>query len=306
MKKTPKLLFVLNSRNSVRSISVTWGKMITILTSVIFLFALVIILGANFLSNLVYQSKLTRLRKNNNRLVSTFYDIGNRVQKMESEISVLVEKDKALRTYVDLPAIDQDIRQLGIGGRLMPKSSELDELLPGTEIKVSELANDLDRLAREVKFERLSYETIYDAFKNRSDQILSTPSIRPIYTGYINDSFGYRRDPFTGRREFHYGVDITAPTGTPIFSTADGVVGDAGYHGGYGNVVEINHGFGYSTLYAHLSRINVRPGDAIRRGQKVGEVGVTGRTTGPHLHYEVKQFNINKNPLDFFFSGYIR
>ncbi|MFH1212968.1 MAG: M23 family metallopeptidase [Candidatus Neomarinimicrobiota bacterium] len=280
--------------------------MITIITSVIFLFALVIILGANFLSNLVYQSKLTRLRKNNNRLVSTFYDIGNRVQKMESEISVLVEKDKALRTYVDLPAIDQDIRQLGIGGRLMPKSSELDELLPGTEIKVSELANDLDRLAREVKFERLSYETIYDAFKNRSDQILSTPSIRPIYTGYINDSFGYRRDPFTGRREFHYGVDITAPTGTPIFSTADGVVGDAGYHGGYGNVVEINHGFGYSTLYAHLSRINVRPGDAIRRGQKVGEVGVTGRTTGPHLHYEVKQFNINKNPLDFFFSGYIR
>lgn len=306
MKKAPKLLFVLNTRKNVRSVSVSWGKMVSFISVGIFLFTFVIILGANFISNLVYQTKLDRLKKNNNRLVSTFYDLNTRIQKMESEISVLVEKDKALRTYVDLPAVDQDIRKLGIGGRLMPKSDELDQLLPGSDMKVNELANNLDRLAREIKFERLSYETIYDAFKNRSDQIQSTPSIRPVYTGYINDSFGYRRDPFTGRREFHYGVDITTPSGTPIFSTADGVVGEAGYQSGYGNVVKINHGYGYSTLYAHLSRISVRPGDAIKRGQKVGEVGVTGRTTGPHLHYEVKQFNINKNPLDFFFSGYIR
>lgn len=306
MKRSPKLLFVLNTRKNVRSISVSWGKMITFLMIGIFLFTFVIILGVNFLSNLVYETKLIRLRKNNNRLVSTFYDINNRMQKIESEISVLVEKDKALRTYSDLPVIDQDVRKLGIGGRLMSKSDELDELLPGSDIKVSELINNLDRLAREIKFERLSYETIYDAFKNRSDQIQSTPSIRPVYTGFINDDFGYRRDPFTGRREFHYGIDITTPTGTPVFSTADGVVGEASYQGGYGNVVTINHGYGYSTLYAHLSRISVRLGDAIKRGQKVGEVGVTGRTTGPHLHYEVKQFNINKNPLDFFFSGYIR
>ncbi len=306
MKKAPKLLFVLNTRKGVYSVSVSWGKMVSAIVVAIFAFIFVIILGANFLSNLVYQTKLVRLRKNNNRLVSTFYDINNRIQKMESEMSVLVEKDKALRTYIDLPAVDQDIRKLGIGGRLMPKSDELDQLLPGGDMKVSELANNLDRLAREVKFERLSYEAIYDAFRNRSDQIQSTPSIRPVYTGFINDAFGYRRDPFTGRREFHYGIDIATPTGTPVFATADGVIGEASYQGGYGNVVKINHGYGYSTLYAHLSRISVNPGDTIRRGQKIGEVGVTGRTTGPHLHYEVKQFNINKNPLDFFFSGYIR
>ena len=122
----------------------------------------------------------------------------------------------------------------------------------------------------------------------------------------VNDGFGYRRDPFTGRREFHYGLDITTPTGTPVFVTADGVVGKSGYQGGYGYVVEVDHGYGYSTLYAHLSKILVRSGEAVKRGQKIGEVGTTGRTTGPHLHYEVKQFNINKNPLDFFFSGYIR
>ena len=93
---------------------------------------------------------------------------------------MLVEQDKALRTYGDLPVIDQDIRRLGVGGRLMPKSDELDQLLPESDIKVSELVNNLDRLAREIKFERISYETIYDAFKNRSDQIQSTPSIRPV------------------------------------------------------------------------------------------------------------------------------
>ncbi|MDD5062226.1 MAG: M23 family metallopeptidase [Candidatus Marinimicrobia bacterium] len=306
MKKVPKLLFVLNTRKNVRSFSITRGKMITLITVGIFLFTFIVILGANFLSNIVYQTKLTRLRKNNNRLVTTFYDLNYRIQKMESDINVLVEKDKALRTYSDLPTIDQDIRKLGVGGRLMPKSDELDELLPGSDIKVSELVNNLDRLAREVKFERLSYETIYDAFRNRSDQIQSTPSIRPVYTGFINDGFGYRRDPFTGRREFHYGIDITSPSGTPVFATADGVVGEARYQGGYGNVVKINHGYGYSTIYAHLSKINVRGGDTVRRGQKVGEVGASGRSTGPHLHYEVKQFNINKNPLDFFFSGYIR
>jgi len=306
MKKAPKLLFILNSRKNVRSFSVSWGKMITLVTVGLFLFTFIIILGANFLSNLVYQTKLAHLRKNNNRLITTFYDMNNRIQKMESEINVLIEKDQALRTYSDLPVIDQDIRKLGIGGRLMPKSEDLDELLPQDGLNVSELVNNLDRLAREIKFERLSYETIYDAFKNRSDQIQSTPSIRPVYTGFINDGFGYRRDPFTGRREFHYGIDITAPTGTPIFATADGVVGEARYQGGYGNVVRINHGYGYSTIYAHLSRIVVRAGDTVRRGQKVGEIGASGRSTGPHLHYEVKQFNINKNPLDFFFSGYIR
>ncbi|HRS90669.1 MAG TPA: M23 family metallopeptidase [Candidatus Marinimicrobia bacterium] len=306
MKKAPKLLFVVNTRKRVHSISLSWGKLIAVVAGGVFLLIFVIILGANLFSNLVYQSKLTRLKKNNNRLVSTFYDLNNRIQKMESDISMLVEKDKALRTYGDLPVIDQDIRRLGVGGRLMPKSDELDQLLPESDIKVSELVNNLDRLAREIKFERISYETIYDAFKNRSDQIQSTPSIRPVYTGFINDGFGYRRDPFTGRREFHYGLDITTPTGTPVFVTADGVVGKSGYQGGYGYVVEVNHGYGYSTLYAHLSKILVRSGDAVKRGQKIGEVGTTGRTTGPHLHYEVKQFNINKNPLDFFFSGYIR
>jgi hypothetical protein len=127
MKKAPKLLFVLNTRKRVYSVSVSWGKMVSAIVVAIFTFAFVIILGANFLSNLVYQTKLVRLRKNNNRLVSTFYDINNRIQKMESEMSVLVEKDKALRTYIDLPPSIRIFKLELVG--LMPKSDELDQLL---------------------------------------------------------------------------------------------------------------------------------------------------------------------------------
>lgn len=305
MRSVPKVLFVWHTSKGVRSFSFTIGKIAAVTTGIILGLALVVLLSANVLSHMVYQNKIHKLKKNNSRLISTFYDLSNRLQRMESEVSLLVEKDKALRTYVDLPSIDTDIRKLGIGGKVVSETEELDQLLPDGNLKISDLANNLDRLAREMKFERISYETIYDAFKNRTDQIQSTPSIRPIYTGFISDGYGYRRDPFTGRREFHYGIDISAPMGTPVFASADGVVGSTGYKGTYGNMVEINHGFGYSTVYAHLSRIYVKPGDVIKRGQRIGEVGSTGRSTGPHLHYEVLQFNINKNPLDYFFTGYI-
>lgn len=238
--------------------------------------------------------------------MATLYDFKDRIQQMEKEVNTLVEKDKALRTYVDIPAIDKDIRMLGIGGKLIDRPNEMDQLIPTDSIKVSELESDLDRLGRLLKFEKLSYETIYQAFKQRTDQIQSTPSIRPVSAGYITDGFGYRKDPFTGRREFHYGVDVSCPSGTAVYTTADGVVEFTGPFGTYGRVVRIDHGYGYSTLYAHLSRMLVNPGDVVKRGQKIGEVGSTGRSTGPHLHYEVCQFKIYKDPLDYYFTGYIR
>lgn len=306
MRNIPKLHFIWHTKKGVRSFSFSVGKLTSLITTLIIAIAFLFFLSANWLTQYIYQNKFQKMRKNNNRLVNIFYDLTNRVQRMESEINVLIEKDKALRTYVDLPSVDTDIRKLGIGGRVTSELEDLNALIADDNIKISDLAQDLDRLARQMKFERISYETIYNAFKNRTSQIQSTPSIRPIYLGYISDGYGYRPDPFTGRREFHYGIDISAPMGTPVFATADGVVGSVGYQGAYGNVIEINHGFGYSTIYAHLSKYYVKAGDVVKRGQRIGEVGSTGRSTGPHLHYEVLQFNINKNPLDYFFTGLIR
>jgi murein DD-endopeptidase MepM/ murein hydrolase activator NlpD len=224
---------------------------------------------------------------------------------MESDIKVLAEKDQALRTYADIPVIDKDIRKLGIGGKYNIQDDEIDKLLIDDDIDVSSLVNDLDRLTREIKLERISYEEIYNAIKHRSPQIKSTPSIRPVNTGFISDGYGYRKDPFSGMRQFHYGIDISAPTGTPVYATADGVVRSTNSSRTYGKIVKIDHGYGYTTFYAHLSKMIVKPGDVVKRGQKIAEVGCTGRSTASHLHYEIRQFNINKNPLDYFFTGYI-
>jgi len=306
MKKQSKIVLVWNTKRSPKLLSLSHGKLIGLVIVTVLLLVGAVTIGINVFSNSIYNAKVVRLKKNNSKLVGTLYDLQNRIQQMESELHVLTEKDQALRTYVDIPVIDRDVRKLGIGGKYIFQGEELDNLLPGGDIKISELANDLDRLTREIKLERISYEEIYNAIKHRSPQIKSTPSIRPVNTGYISDGYGYRRDPFTGSRQFHYGIDISAPSGTPVYATADGVVRSTKYSSTYGKIIKIDHGYGYSTLYAHLSKMIVKPGDVIKRGQKIAEVGCTGRSTASHLHYEVRQFGINKNPLDYYFTGYIR
>jgi murein DD-endopeptidase MepM/ murein hydrolase activator NlpD len=305
-KKESEILFIRTGEDKPKTVSLSSKKLRWIVVISFTLIVIIIFSFAYFLSDIIYQTELSHMRKNNSRLVSTVYDLKTRLELVESELNTLVEKDRALRTYADIPAIDQDIRKLGIGGKRGLNVEELDNLLPQSDVKISDLVNDLDKLSRAMKLEKLSYEIIYDAFKNRSDQIRSTPSIRPVNSGYITDGFGYRKDPFSERREFHYGIDIAAPIGTPVYATADGVVSGTETSRGYGKVVKIDHGFGYSTVYAHLSKYLVKRGEVVTKGQKIAEVGITGRTTGPHLHYEVRQFGVHKNPLDYYFAGYIK
>ena len=306
MKKQSRFVLIWNTKRSPKSVSLSHRQLIGLGVVSAILFSIVVIISINVFSDIIYKTKVARLQKSNSKLVGTLYDLKNRIQQIESEIQVLAEKDQALRTYADLPVIDKDIRKLGIGGKYTFQGDEIDNLLPDGNIKVSDLANDLDRLTREIKLERISYEEIYNAVKHRSPQIKSTPSIRPVNTGYISDGYGYRRDPFSGTRQFHYGIDISSPTGTPVYATADGVVRSTNRSRTYGKIVKIDHGYGYSTFYAHLSKMVVKPGDVVKRGQKIAEVGCTGRSTASHLHYEIRQYDINKNPLDYYFTGYIR
>lgn len=128
---------------------------------------------------------------------------------------------------------------------------------------------------------------------------ISIPSLRPTDNMALTSRFGTRSDPFTGRRARHNGIDVPNPTGTPIYATADGTVGRAQWVGGYGNYVEINHGNEMQTRYGHMSARAVEPGTTVRRGQIIGYVGSTGRSTGPHLHYEVRIAGVPVNPLPF-------
>ncbi len=154
-------------------------------------------------------------------------------------------------------------------------------------------------------------EVIYDIskmekrLKNSEDRmkwisyvVNSVPSMFPTF-GYINSHFGERISPVTGEKQLHKGVDIAAPVGTPIFATADGEVGYSGYRGNYGKLISIDHGLSFMTRYAHLSERHVKKGDKVKRGDIIGTVGRTGRTTGAHLHYEVRLNNLHINPKEF-------
>jgi len=261
--------------------------------------------SADWLTAVLYNTKLTEMQKNYSDLSSTVVNLHNRVESLNSQMSLIEEKDKAVRTYADLPEIDESVRELGIGGVVVNENAKMDNLLPDFTSTITSLELDIDALTRKVKLELSSYEDIYDKVRENSDRLKSIPTIRPVNGGYLNAGFGYRIDPFDRVNRFHYGQDITTAMNSPIYAPADGVVKIARYMGGFGKSIKIDHGFGYTTFYAHLSKFNIERGKHIKRGDIIGYVGNTGRSTGPHLHYEVHYYGKPQNPLDYFFSGYM-
>jgi murein DD-endopeptidase MepM/ murein hydrolase activator NlpD len=143
-----------------------------------------------------------------------------------------------------------------------------------------------------------SFDRLEQAWGERLKVLASTPSLAPV-SGFFSDGFGWRRDPIDGAREFHKGVDIVASTGTPVRASADGLVTAAGRMAGYGAMIQVVHGFGMSTRYGHLSRVMVAPGQRVKRGEVIGLVGSTGRSTGPHLHYEVFRAGVQVDPRKY-------
>jgi len=144
---------------------------------------------------------------------------------------------------------------------------------------------------------------VEQALTEQEEMLASTPSIAPVL-GLVTDGFGHRRDPFTGRRAFHRGLDISARRGTPILAPADGIVVFTGRNGGLGKTVRVSHGFGHSTVYGHLDKVSVAPGDVVHRGDEIGLLGNSGRSTGPHLHYEVIEDGQSVNPLYYILNAY--
>lgn len=299
-----KLLF-LTDDSGIKEFTLTKRKIIAGLLVLLVLGVGFSYLAIDVLTKKMYQVKISHMKENNERLIGLLDNLQSTVQTMEQELSQLQSKDEAIRTYADLPEVDSDIRKLGIGGTRYDKTMELDYLIPTKESKVSDLVINVERLSRMLKLERLSYEKLYETFKHNTAKIESTPSIRPITGGYYTDGFGYRRDPFTHERRFHYGLDISSRRGTPVYATANGTVKYAKRRNGYGLVVAVDHGFGYETLYAHMSKMHVKPGEKVKRGDLIGAVGNTGRSTASHLHYEILVDGSPVNPINYFFSGYL-
>lgn len=175
--------------------------------------------------------------------------------------------------------------------------------LPGSDsMTLQDLDVELKRFSRSVE-QRADYLSVIEA-ELMSQQVRQAllPNSKPVADGFVGSGFGWRTDPFTGEMTKHEGIDFAAPPGTPIHAAAGGVVVLAEYHPVWGNVVEIDHGNQLMTRYAHGQRVFVRPGDIVKRGQKIAEVGTTGRSTGPHLHFEVHSKGVAQNPARFLFA----
>ena len=278
------------------------AKILTLLLISLIVLGSFLLIGADYVSKLLYDKRLKEFKANYSAVILNIDVIQSRLKELDQQILDIEEKDKAVRTYAGMPEVDKDIRKLGIGGETLKEPHVLDNLAPAVSKEISELHLDIERLSRQVNFELASYETIYDRVKSDINRIRHIPSIRPVSGGFLNSSFGYRQDPIDNVRRFHQGQDITVPSGAPIFSPADGVVKRAYYIGGFGNHIKLEHSSGYSTTFAHLSKIFVRHGQKIKRGTIIGETGNTGRSTAPHLHYEVHYRGTPKNPLDYFFT----
>ncbi|HCD67483.1 MAG TPA: peptidase M23 [Bacteroidetes bacterium] len=223
--------------------------------------------------------------------------------EMQNRLDDLASKDDHVyREIFGAEPVSEDVRKAGTGG--VDKYTSLDGIKNGARFK--ELHKKLDDMSAQYKVQEDSYKKLISMAQNKSKMLASIPAIQPIPNKKLRriaSGFGYRIDPIYRTRKMHKGIDFTAPKGTKIYATGDGVIKKVEYaRWGYGTHVIINHGYGYTTLYGHMSRINVRPGQKVTRGQLIGLVGSTGKSTGAHLHYEVAKNGVEVNPVGYFYN----
>lgn len=272
-----------------------WGLVaLAILTPIIFY------AGSQLLLETAHSHRVAKLRKDNEALQQLVTQFEGRIGALQLEVAQLAEMDQNLRDHANIPDIPTGIREVGIGGSMAEVKTDMDYLLPSTDISLAQITERLDALARSTRLEQISYDRIKASLKDDVARLRKVPSTKPVSGGTYSSGFGYRRHPYSKRHEFHNGLDITLRPGTPVHATADGKVIAARYDRNLGLYVKVDHGNGCHSIYGHLRRITVAAGERVKRGDKIAESGNTGRSTAPHLHYEVRLYNQPQNPTNYF------
>jgi murein DD-endopeptidase MepM/ murein hydrolase activator NlpD len=301
MIKRKKLFFYSNDHVSYVEAKAYRSKM----TALVAFVTIAVLFITGFVNN-AYGDFLGLGFKTTNELTTENAILKQQIREMNEQmnnyfasINTLAQSDNQLRSIVNLPKIDLETRQLGTGGTATESfagfvSKDADELIGASR----QLLNKLDK---EVEFQRSSYEQIYKQYEYNKVVFASMPAIKPMIGTYSYHGFGLRNDPLIGSLKRHEGVDIHGDVGTPVYATGDGAVEFTGPTGsGYGTALMINHGYGYQSWYAHLSKCVARSGQRVKRGALIAYSGNTGRSTGPHLHYEVIRNKVKQNPVEYF------
>ena len=267
-----------------------------LLLSVSFVFLLIL--------SLFFDTPGEKIQKRENKQLLYQYELLNqKVEKMEQSMDEIQQHDDNIyRLIFGIDPVPENIRKAGVGGsnpyKELEQYSESDLLI--------ETSKKIDNLTRRMVVQAESYDNIMKLVQDKEKFLASIPAISPIADRNLKrfaSGYGYRIHPIYRTLKMHKGIDLTAPTGTKVYATGGGKVISAGYaSGGYGVKVIIDHGYGYKTLYAHLNKVNVKVGKRVARGDVIGEVGSTGRSTAPHLHYEVRKNDQTENPINYYYS----
>jgi len=257
-----------------------------------------------FLSYTFFESPKERILKSEISQYELQYQIMNdRLDRLQGLMDEMADRDDNIyRIIFEAEPISKSVRQAGYGG--VDRYVKL-EGYNNSELLI-ETSKKLDNIASELYVQSKSFDEVYEMARNKEKMLACIPAIQPVNNKELkrlSSYYGYRIDPIYKIKKFHAGVDFSAPQGTPIYASGEGTVVKT-HHSrrGYGNTITIDHGFGYSTFYAHIKEIKIKKGDKVVRGQIIATVGNTGKSTAPHLHYEVRKNNRTVNPVYYFFN----
>ncbi len=267
-------------------------------TAIVFAAVIVVVLW-----NVVDSPKEKQLKRQLDETSLQYEMLKQRTDQAEAVLSDIQDRDNTIyRVIFEADPIPQTVREAGYGG--VDRYNDLKDYYNADLI--TEVTQQVDKLSKQLYIQSKSFDEVFNLVKNKSQMLASIPAIQPIANKdlkYIASGYGWRIHPIYKTEKMHTGMDFTAPVGTPIHATGNGTVEKIEYDGrGYGNNVIINHGWGFESLYGHMSKIAVRPGQKINRGDLIGYVGSTGASTGPHLHYEVRKGGNPVNPANFYYN----
>jgi len=242
-------------------------------------------------------------RAENERLLERYHQLNDRIKDIQLQMAELEKRDNEVyRSIFEAKPIPDSARAQAIARQ---QEMALVEGMRGADL-INSIYSTVNNLTSRIAAQKKSYQELQVLMNNKEKLLAATPAIQPVSNkdlSRIASGFGYRIDPVYKTVKFHAGLDFSAPQGTPIYATADGVVKVAGLSdGGYGNHVVIDHGYGYETLYGHMLRIKAKRNQRVKRGEVIGYVGNTGKSTGPHCHYEVRKNGQKLDPVYYFYN----
>jgi murein DD-endopeptidase MepM/ murein hydrolase activator NlpD len=239
------------------------------------------------------------LATQNSELRTEIDGMTQELETLKRQVAQNFDFQNKARIIANLEDLDADVAAVGVGGPSLNLATSLSSVDSKTRDRLQMARADIEKLLRQARLQSKDYEEILNHLEAANVKVRTTPSLRPVNVGFVSSRFGWRMDPITGRRTMHRGVDFSARLGTAVYATADGVVTYSGVEQTYGNVVEVSHAGGFVTRFAHLQRRLVQRGQKVTRGDVIGRVGSTGRSTFSHLHYEIEREGERVDPLRF-------